>query len=207
MGKLIDRTGQVYGRLTVIGRAEDDALRNKRWLCRCECGTEKVLPASSFVYGGTKSCGCYNIERLKELKRTHGESKTRLYGIWRDMKNRCYNPNVAKYKYYGGRGITVCDEWRESYEVFRDWALSNGYVDDLQIDRIDVNGNYESNNCRWATLVEQARNKRNNVYFEDTLLVSIAALTGVKYGALHGRLKRNSSITYEQLVRPVQKKW
>lgn len=157
--KLVDITDQKFGRLTVIGRAET---KNKHtmWRCVCDCGNEIIAEAYNLKCGHTGSCGCVQIERTAEANRTHGMRKTRLYRIWTDMKNRCYQQSYHGFKHYGGRGITVCKEWKNSFEAFRDWALSNGYADNLTIDRIDVNGNYRPDNCKWATMADQNKNKR-----------------------------------------------
>ena len=157
--KLIDLTGQKFGRLTVIRRGETVNKRTK-WVCSCECGTEVTVEPYNLRTGHTGSCGCLQRDRTSKANMTHGMRKTRLYRIWYCMKNRCYQQSYHAFHHYGGRGIKVCDGWLHDFQAFYDWAMANGYRDDLTIDRIDSNGNYEPSNCRWTTMAEQNKNKR-----------------------------------------------
>ena len=156
-------TVQKFGKLTVIKRVENDKHYHKKWLCKCDCGNYKEVLQSCLLSGSTKSCGCLRLEINKTLKRNkkHGLSNTRLHKTWRGILDRITNPKNKQYSYYGGRGISICDEWKNDFKAFYDWAMSNGYADNLTIDRIDNNGNYEPSNCRWATYKIQNRNKNN----------------------------------------------
>lgn len=184
MGKMIDMAGwkmKEHGfpesRITVIQKSENKKNNDTHvyWLCKCDCGRYFIASGKNLRTGKTLSCGCFRKEASSKRNSTHHMSKDRLYHIWLSIKARCHNPKLRSYKDYGGRGITVCDEWKYNFENFEKWANENGYSDDLSIDRIDVNGNYEPSNCRWADILTQANNKRNNVYISykgDTLTLN-----------------------------------
>lgn len=193
-----DLTGQRFGRLTVI-RATDQRVRSGKssyivYECLCDCGNTCFVCTWQLTakgYKGKKSCGCLNKETGSGY--IHGGSRTPLYHVWDSMKARCNNPKNTAYKDYGGRGIRVCAEWQNDFEVFRDWALSNGYKEDLSIDRIDVNGNYCPENCRWITIKEQQSNKRSTIRIEYNgethTILEWSQITGIKYITLFQRIK------------------
>lgn len=163
--------GDKFNRLTIKNKIIEDKYGQHITyaICDCDCGKEHTVKLTFLVSNHTKSCGCLRDEKARErvIERNwkHGESdlkNNRLYRIWSAMKSRCYTQYSRSFKDYGGRGIIVCDDWKKDFLIFKDWALNNGYSDDLSIDRVDVNGNYEPSNCRWATNQQQARNRRNN---------------------------------------------
>lgn len=159
MGNFIDLTEKKYGRLTVMQRAPNENGMT-RWKCKCICGNEIIAAGNHLKAGEIRSCGCYRKEKMT----SHSMRNTRLYSIWTNMKTRCNNSKNKRYKDYGARGIHVCNQWADDFNSFHEWAISNGYRDDLTIDRINVDGDYEPNNCRWIPLSEQNNNKRNTVF-------------------------------------------
>lgn len=165
---VVDIEGKRYGRLVVEKFLRTEPELGAIWECKCDCGNTIEISGKRLRRGQTKSCGCLKQEKLRTNGVKHGGAYSRLYTVWAGMKQRCSNPAHKSYKDYGGRGINVCEEW-DDFGKFHDWALENGYNDEAQfgectLDRIDVDGNYEPNNCRWVTLKEQASNKRNSAH-------------------------------------------
>ena len=183
MTEKIDMTGRGIGRLLVIEECGRNSCGEALWRCRCECGNEIIVRGSDLRSERTTSCGCYQRERVVEASTTHGMSKTRIYSVWRDMLKRAGVRKGASEKekhYYQDRGITVCDEWLV-FENFKDWALSHGYSDDLEIDRIDNDKGYCPENCRWVSRRENVNNRRNTICLEDgTPLAVFCSRVGIQ---------------------------
>jgi len=157
-------SGKRFGKWVVLNYSHE-ADRFKYFLCRCDCGNEKIIQSYTLIKGMSTSCGCPRYgDESNGYK--HGKRRHRLYYIWNGMRQRCKNGKLDSYKNYGGRGISICKEWDNSFVSFYNWSISNGYSESLEIDRINNNGNYEPSNCRWATVIQQAYNRRNNVLLE-----------------------------------------
>jgi len=180
-------TGKRYGRLTAIERSGSNG-QGAVWLCQCDCGNLVKVVIANLNRGHTRSCGCI-------VGKKHGGSFTKLYALWISIKNRCSNSNIEHYKYYGGRGIKVCDEWLNDFPAFRDWALANGYSEGLEIDRENNDGNYEPGNCRFIKHIDNSNNRRNKTRitaFGDTKTItewSNDPRCNVPFGTLYQRLK------------------
>lgn len=165
--RLIDLTGRRFGRLIVLSRAPNTSGDHVMWLCQCDCGQQKVARGSHMTRWLIQSCGCWSAEQKKLRQTKHGDTpwqqpKAAEYRIWRHMKSRCLNPNVPNFKYYGGRGIRICDEWRDDYEAFLA-HVGRRPSPKHSIDRINNDGHYEPGNVRWATSLQQRHNRRDSV--------------------------------------------
>lgn len=164
MRKFIDLTGMKFNRLTVESFNRNENGQNY-WNCICSCGNKVIVNTGRLKYGSIKSCGCQKRDALIRRNTKHSLSNTRLYEIWCGMKKRCYNKKSKSYSNYGGRGISVCDSWKNDFLCFYEWAIKNGYNETLTIERIDVNGNYCPENCKWITLSEQTINLRKTIRY------------------------------------------
>lgn len=201
------KVGDKFGRWEVIGESRKSLLKGSyhlEWLCKCSCNKHTIayVDEQNLKRGLSNSCGCLKSELSSQRLLKHGETDTRLYIIWVSMRERCYNLNSSYYKDYGGRGISIAKEWDE-FLSFKEWALSHGYSDDLTIDRIDVNGNYEPSNCRWATILEQNNNKRNNIRIEYHGVIRTASEWGRELGIKSSEIRRlyHKGYSLEQIIR------
>lgn len=188
-----DISGQKFGRLMVVERV--GTIRGQAaWRCECDCGNTTIVPSHDLKRGSTKSCGCYAAELSRQRLETHGLTKTRIFRTWTSMISRCSNDRCFQaFSSYGGRGISVCDEWKNDFVKFYEWSINNGYSENLTIDRIDNDGNYEPSNCRWASHKVQANNRRITRHLtlmgETKSISEWAELYGIKYNTIWCRLQ------------------
>lgn len=207
MSKRVDLTGKRFGRLVAVEFLEVRK-GNSVWKCKCDCGNESEVCYSNLVRGNTRSCGCIFNEKFE----MHGLKDTRLYRVWANIKARCYYKKDVDYPDYGGRGIIMCEEWKNGFQTFYDWAMANGYDENAEkwqctIERIDVNGNYEPSNCKWATIKEQANNKTNsfNITYkgETKTLAQWAEDLDLPYKTLYARIHCRHWDIEEAFERPI----
>ena len=189
MSKFIDITGKKFNKLTVVERLQNDVGGIPVWLCMCECGNFTRVRGKNLKNGSVKSCGCI----LKNgTTKTHGLSRTKIYNTWSSMKARCFNPKSRSYKRYGARGITVCEQWKNSFEEFYSWSIQNGYNENLTIERINNDGNYCPENCKWIPQKEQCRNRSTNIEFEymgkKHILIEWCEILNLDYKFIHNRI-------------------
>lgn len=196
--------GSKYNRWTILEKYEKK--KNNRqyfYKCQCDCGGIGIVSASSLRNGRSKSCGCVKNESASKRFTKHGMSRERLYHIWNSMIHRCYDKTSKSYPIYGGRGINVCKNWKDSYACFKDWSLNNGHQNDLTIDRINNNEGYFPENCRWITKREQSNNKRNTPMFtyngKTQSLSFWASELGIKYSILYKRINR-MGLSFEEAI-------
>lgn len=195
MGAKKELVGQRFGRLLVLDESKERKHGCVVWRCQCDCGAITLISSAKLICGDIKSCGCLKVDVARTIgKKTaflgsdnpsyrHGQAKSRLYRIWCAMKKRCYDPKANNYRYYGGRGIVVCDEWKKDYVPFMEWAVSSGYKDNLSIDRIDPDGNYTPENCRWVTMSVQNSNK-NEFRCPKRSIRVVCVETGSQYNSI-----------------------
>lgn len=209
MGKFIDLSGKSFGRLKVLHRAVTRKSNKKTlWKCLCFCGNECTVDGGALASGRTQSCGClrrevsatrgkFSIKTAQTVRFKHGCEPFRLYKIWTGMKNRCFNPKNKDYQNYGGRGIEVCSEWCADFKIFRDWALSNGYAENLSIERINNNLGYSPSNCTWIPIEEQQKNKRTShrIHFngEEHSLAEWSSILGICASTLSWRYRHHGT--------------
>ena len=204
-----DLVGRRFHDLLVISFLERKNGRNY-WLCRCCCGNEKTVRGDHLISGATHSCGCKKTKQITEMNKTnkkHGMRYSRIYNIWCGIKDRCENSNYHNYNDYGGRGIKICEDWRRDFVKFYEWAVKNGYKSDLTIDRINVNGDYCPENCRWVSMKVQENNKRNNRVLtykgRSQTITQWSEEIGINRETLYGRIRRGWDVE-KTLTTPVK---
>lgn len=167
MGKRLNPIGQRYGKLVIASETKPhrypSGAPRRMFVCKCDCGKEFVAYINLLRSGNTKSCGCIKSDKTRKLNLSHGKAHSPLYSKWKGIKDRCYNPNCDFYHRYGGRGIEVCEEWRNDFQAFYDWAITNGWQAGLTIERKDINKGYEPSNCEFIPMKMQARNRSTNI--------------------------------------------
>ena len=212
-GGHFDMLGKRFGHLTVTGLANKNntyPLR-RNWMLLCDCGKDVTANTNILTKGQKSTCGTCDLHsQLLAHNKTHGKSKTKLFRVWYGILERCYNNRIMSYKNYGARGISVCKEWRDSYQSFHSWAMVSGYREGLSIDRIDNNGGYEPGNCRWCSKKEQAQNRRSNVfinYMGDSKTISQwESILGFGREIIRSRLLRGWSVNDALSVKANEKR-
>lgn len=198
MTRVKDLTGMRFGRLVVVELIGKAANGKYQWKCKCDCGNYTIVKGNSLTTDHTKSCGCLEKETKREVNTIHGLRRHPLYKVWLNMKDRCYNPNNSHFKYYGGKGITVCNEWKDNFKLFYDWMINNGYEKGMSIDRIDNSLEYSPDNCRVIPFNKQSSNRTTNYAIihggVPYTVAELAKLLNVKSPTLYSRLRRNGRI-------------
>lgn len=194
--KSLDLKGKKFHKLLVIEKVQNQKHKTM-WKCLCDCGRITFASTSNLNANRVKSCGCLRNEKLIERSTSHNQRHTNLYEVWKTMKQRCFNPNNKVYKNYGGRGITVCDDWKDNFTSFYEWSMENGYKQGLTIDRIDNNSHYCHQNCRWTDRITQANNSRWNKHItidgKDDTLANWLRFYNIKYYKYYKRIKQGLS--------------
>ena len=214
--KTIDISNKKFGKLLALKRCTNMSGKTA-WECKCDCGNITFVTTSNLTCNRIRSCGCLKIKQLLERSTTHNQRHTVLYSVWRGLRQRCNNPKHASYHNYGGRGITVCEEWDKSFQAFYDWSYANGYSTEnqkdeklkLTIDRIDNNGNYEPSNCRWVDRKTQTRNMRTTRFItfngQNKSVSEWCEIYGIKLQTFNTRIRNGWSIE-EALTKPIGSK-
>lgn len=199
MGQICNLNGLRFGRLTVVGFSGLNKHRKATWNCLCDCGNSVIVVGASLKNGSTKSCGCYELETKQGRNATHGLRKHDLYKTWLNIKSRCYNSNNSHYKYYGKKGIGMCDDWKNNFKSFYDWAINNGWKRGLSIERVDNNKQYEPKNCKWIDMSKQSQNRTTNHYVADKngnvyTIAEISRKTNINARTLYSCYSKHKSI-------------